>query len=161
MEYSYQQNNHSMAWMMIFKPKSKSRILPSLLLYFLIFCFTAQTSALALDKRTNAQSTASAPNPDASIHHLHQNVATRRDTLSEKVPSLKNREPDKDSPSHDMIEVRSEKARTVDDDEDTSPREVGERTTGDEDVDSDAGRVAGRGAGENVASYSFRLRTRT
>ena len=159
MEYSCQQNNHSMAWTAIPKPKSKSRLLSLLLLCFFILCFTTQASALALGTRTNAQPTASVSESDASMDHSHLNVATRRVASVKKTSSLENRESEKDSSSHDMI-VRSEKARTVEDKEKRLPREVGERTTGDENGDGDWGQIAGRGAGEKVAGHSFRLRAR-
>lgn len=150
-----------MAWTAIPKPKSISRLLSLYILCFFILCFTTQASALALGTGTNVQPTASVSESDASIHHSHLNVATRRVALLKKTSSLEDRESEKDSSSHDMIEVRSEKARTAEDDEKKRlPREVGERTTGDENGDGDGGPIAGRAAGEKVASHTFRLRAR-
>ena len=145
-----------MAWTVISKPKSKPRILSLLLLCFLIFCFTARTSALALDKRTTAQPTAGNSESDAGIDHSHRNFVTRRDVSSEKIPLLSNREPKEDSSAQDMIEVRSEKARAAEEDgKKRLPREAGGRTTEDENGVGDKSRGDGAGAG-----HSFRLRAR-
>ena len=161
MEYSCQQNHHSMACMAAPKAKSKSRFLSLLLLCFLIFCFTTQASALALDTRTNAQPTASHAESDTSKDHSDLSIATRRAVLSKRIPSLKNREPKDHPSSHDMIEVRSEKAQTAEEVEKVRlPREVGKRTTEDEDGDGDKGLMTREGPGEKVAVRSFRIQAR-
>ena len=64
MKYSCQQNNHSMAWTSISKPRFKSRFVSSLLLCCVIFCFTTQTSALVLGKRTSCSGDCNGFNKD-------------------------------------------------------------------------------------------------
>lgn len=101
------------------------------LLLTILFALTAHTTARALGTTTT---TSAVTNKD--IHHLHQNVAERRDVI------LENRSPEgdlsgEDLPGHGVVE----RTRMVDD-------EVAELGTRNE--EGDRGKVRGHEAGLGV-----------
>ena len=134
---------------------SKPRFLSLLLLGFLLLCLTAQTTARHLGTRTNAQPAASSSRSDTD--DADPKVTTRQLFSSEKVPSLKVREPGEYSPDHRAGRRSGEVGTREENEEGNVPgHEAAEQGTGYGEVSEE--RVTGRGSDEESAGHGSRLR---
>ena len=92
------------------RTQSKPGFLSLLLLGFLLLCLTVQTTARVLETRTDAQPAASGS--QSGTDDADRNIVARRLVLSEKVSSIKLREPGEYPPDHG-VERRSARAETA------------------------------------------------